>query len=110
MGKYKKLTEEEIMNGNFGFGGDDLKFADMADDARAKAIAWINTYMWPAKKENGYHTSYGLKHYLQDDTGIYMSNNQFKQAMAFCGFLPVDSTELNWTYRISEKALNARWQ
>ena len=45
-------------------------------------------------------TSYGLKHILERDTGIYLTNNQFKDAMLLAGFRPVDPDELNWQYRI----------
>lgn len=38
-------------------------------------------------------------------TGIYLTNNQFKQAMAMCGYLPhCDCSELNWTYAISSRS------
>ena len=50
------------------------------------------------------HTSYGLKHYLEHDTGIYVTNNAFKDAMLICGFEPADPHELNWHYCISEKS------
>ncbi|MBR0060268.1 MAG: hypothetical protein IJP68_02200, partial [Selenomonadaceae bacterium] len=49
-------------------------------------------------------TSYGLKHYLQDEMDIYLTNNAFKDAMLQCGFEPVDWEELNWVYRISKKS------
>ena len=45
-------------------------------------------------------TSYGLKHILQNDTGIYLTNNAFKDAMLLAGYSPVDPDELNWRYRI----------
>ena len=41
---------------------------------------------------------------LERDTDIYMTNNQFKDAMLACGFLPVNERELNWHYCISRKS------
>lgn len=44
--------------------------------------------------------SYSLKHRLERDTGLYMTNNEFKDAMLLTGFLPVDPDALNWKYNI----------
>lgn len=46
-------------------------------------------------------TSYGLKQILQKDTGIYLTNNAFKDAMLLSGYEPVDPDELNWRYRVT---------
>ena len=45
-------------------------------------------------------TSYGLKHMLEDDTHLYLTNNQMKDALYLAGFKPVDPDELNWSFRI----------
>ena len=47
---------------------------------------------------------YGLKHNLQRDTGLYLTNNEFKDAMLMCGYPPVDANKLNWYYCISKKS------
>lgn len=65
---------------------------------------WIRKNIRARKTPNYRHTSYGLKHNLQHDTSIYLSNNEFKDAMLECGFTPVDPDELNWSYGISEKS------
>lgn len=44
--------------------------------------------------------NYSLKHLLEHDTGLYMTNNEFKDAMLLTGFLPVDPDALNWEYNI----------
>ena len=46
------------------------------------------------------HTSYTLKHLLQQDISVYLTNNQFKDAMLLAGYLPEDPSEINWRYRI----------
>ena len=46
-------------------------------------------------------TSYGLKHLLEADTGIYMTNNAFKDAMLLSGYEPIDANKMNWQFRIS---------
>lgn len=50
------------------------------------------------------HTSYGIKHLLERDVHIYLTNNEFKDAMLQAGYKPVDPNELNWRYRISKKS------
>lgn len=44
--------------------------------------------------------SYSLKHLLQHDTGIYLTNNEFKDAMLFAGYQPINPNDLNWKYCI----------
>ncbi len=61
---------------------------------------WIRENIRPAKSILAGRASYGLKHILQDDTGVYLTNNQFKDAMLLAGYKPVDPNELNWRYRI----------
>lgn len=65
---------------------------------------WIRENIFPRKTVNFERTSYGVKHLLQWDTNIYLTNNEFKDAMMICGFEPVNPNKLNWMYRISEKS------
>lgn len=67
-------------------------------------MAWIRENFIPRKTVLYGNTSYGLKHILQHDTNIYLTNNEFKDAMLQCGFEPSDPDELNWHYRISRKS------
>ena len=79
-------------------------FTDLKERERKMVEAWILTNIEPRVSANKHHTSYGIKHLLERDTGIYMTNNAFKDAMLHCGFYPVDETALNWWYCISEKS------
>lgn len=66
---------------------------------------WIEWCITPTKTVNKRTSSYALKHCFERMTGIYLTNNQFKQAMAMCGYLPhCDCSELNWTYAISSRS------
>lgn len=76
---------------------------DLPEDKQEKVFEWIKSKMIPRKTGNLKHSSYGLKHILEKDTGIYVSNNQFKDAMLQAGFKPVNPYELNWCFFISEK-------
>jgi hypothetical protein len=66
---------------------------------------WIAENISPRKTPLLDYTSYGLKHILERDTGIYMTNNEFKDAMLSCGYAPVNPNELNWNYCISKHSL-----
>lgn len=65
---------------------------------------WIRQNILPRKTVNPWHTSYGIKHDLERDTRIYLTNNEFKDAMLQCGYTPSNPDALNWTYCISEKS------
>ena len=64
------------------------------------AMRWIRENILPAEEILPGRTSYGLKHILHHDTKLYLTNNEFKDAMLLSGFEPVNATELNWRYRI----------
>lgn len=67
---------------------------------------WISWCCIPVKYKNSNANSYGLKHCFEQMTGIYLTNNQFKQAMLLCGFYPdCPLQELNWDYSLSKKSL-----
>ena len=59
---------------------------------------WIGNNIAPSKSICS-QTSYNLKHRLQEDTKIYLTNNQFKDAMLmFGGYKPKNENCLNWEY------------
>lgn len=74
------------------------------EEEQRRVFDWIRENIHPRRTPLLYVTSYGLKHRLQSDTGIYLTNNEFKHAMILCGFDPVDPNELNWHYRISKRS------
>ena len=78
---------------------------DLPEQVQEAVLDWIRRNVSPRKTLNKRHTSYGIKHCLQRDLGIYTTNNQFKHAMLLCGYMPENEPELNWIYRISEKSL-----
>ena len=66
------------------------------DEATIAAVSeWIKNNIRPAKKILQGRTSYGMKHILEHDTGIYLTNNEFKDAMMLAGYNPVSPNELN---------------
>ena len=78
--------------------------SELSLEQQETVLNWIKNGIIARKTENRHHSSYGLKHYLQNETGIYVTNNQFKDAMMICGYYPKDPNELNWHYGISKKS------
>ncbi|OKL46988.1 hypothetical protein BSR28_06095 [Boudabousia liubingyangii] len=70
------------------------------DKERQQALMeWIRTDLthgrdWCSK------TSYGLKHLFERDTGHYVTNAQFKDAMIIAGYQPKNIKALNHCYRL----------
>lgn len=83
-------------------GNDDARFTDLTLEEQMKATAWIRENLIPKETPLESSTSYGLKHVLERRTNIYMTNNQFKEAMIACGFYPVEVDAKNWWYCISK--------
>ena len=84
---------------------DDKLITNRSEEVIEKVYDWIKKGFIKRKTPNyDCKTSYGLKHILEHDTGIYLSNNEFKDAMLMCGFVPADPDELNWRYCISQNS------
>ena len=57
------------------------------EDAVVTAVdGWIRKNIRAGKKVLQGHTSYGMKHLLEHDTGVYLTNNEFKDAMLLAGY------------------------
>ena len=99
-------TYSRIIDGHPNTDGDTELFLELPIEHQKAVLEWIKTELVPRKTPNFKHTSYGLKHYLERQTTdhIYMTNNQFKDAMLAAGYKPVDEKDLNWCYCISEKS------
>lgn len=82
-------------------GAVDDRLVSGRDDGELLQIdGWIRENVRKSRSVCKGRTSYGLKHALERDTGIYLTNNEFKDAMLLAGYRPVDPGELNWRYRI----------
>ena len=86
--------------------GEDARlFDELESEEQSTVLQWIaDNLLKTQKTPNLHHSSYGLKHLLERDTSIYMTNNQFKDAMLIAGFGPVKVNEINWHYCISRKS------
>ena len=68
-----------------------------------KIIDWIYENIIPTKRVSKNLNSKYLSELLENDIGINLTNNEFKDAMLFVHYLPVNPTEVNWIYKIKIK-------
>lgn len=83
---------------------DDDLISSRPKEIQEKVFDWIYQSLIPRKTVLKDTTSYGLKHKLDNEIGIYLTNNEFKDAMMECGYEPCDPNELNWHYCLSKKS------
>lgn len=108
-----KYDKSKIMDKGVWTRDDDNHLFDLSAEVRERVLAWIKNGIMPRKTPLYDRTSYGIKHVMQRQTGIYVTNNQFKEAMLECGYAPVDENEYNWVYHISKKSpafIDAEWE
>ncbi|MDT3768195.1 YozE family protein [Gleimia hominis] len=77
-------------------------FLDLNHDDQQFLLEWIATRLTPSEQWNRKRSSYGIKHAFTRDTGIYITNAQFKDAMILAGYAPKNQVALNHVYQISE--------
>ena len=83
---------------------------DRPKEEQEIALRWIAENIRPRKTPLHERSSYGIKHILQHDTGLYLTNNEFKDAMLLSGYEPIDPNALNWNYCISKKSPAFDWR
>lgn len=79
---------------------DDFLMSNLPEAKMSEALDILRGWFEPSNKTSLRHTSYGMKHWLEDAVSCYISNNQFKDAMLILGFEPSDYSELNWCFKI----------
>lgn len=62
-----------------------MEYERLSDESKEKLLAWINERLRHSKAvcKSG---SYALKHLFHSESGIYVTNGQFKQAMIAAGY------------------------
>ena len=80
---------------------DDALIDQLSKRDQIIALRWIDNYLCGGGRTS-LRNSYGLKHILERDTGLYLTNNQFKDAMLRSGYAPtiISANELNWEFVI----------
>ena len=82
---------------------DDALLTDLPKRQRKLVLDWIEDNFYIRKTPNHNYHTYRLKHILQYDTGIYLTDNQFKDAMLQCGFFPLDRYDGSWYFCLGLK-------
>ena len=77
---------------------------NLDDEYRQTVITWREKYFTRSKTMYLDICSYGLKQILEQDTGIYLTNGQFKGAMILSRFTSKNIDELNWYFNISKRS------
>jgi hypothetical protein len=72
----------------------------LSDDQKRLLQDWIADRIKPARAYCYKRSSYGLKHDLQRETGLYVSNGAFKGAMLAAGYKAWPVHEMNPSYKI----------
>ena len=85
-------------------GVDDALMSNLPSNIQQKVSDWIFGKLRKRATPNYNHSSYELKHLIESELGIYLTNNQMKDAMLQEGFRPVKENELNWHFYISQKS------
>lgn len=100
----KKEIYTIIQNGHpvtvSGSDRDNFLINDLTEAKKVEALDILREWFEPSTKTSLRHTSYGMKHWLEDAISCYVSNNQFKDAMLTLGFEPSNYSELNWCFKI----------
>lgn len=94
----------KIINGRAYTDGDTSLITDLSPMEQQAVFRWIRANLIHRKSPNPHQTSYGIKHIIQRDLNIYLTNNQFKDAMVMCDFFPVDERDVYWKFFISQKS------
>lgn len=102
--KYQKISVDDLYTRL-----DDWKFkrfSDMDDKIRCMTIGWIDKNLKKRKTVNKHRTVYGVKHVLQAQTGIYLTESQFAEALLMCGFQLIRKSRFKYVIHInvSEKS------
>jgi hypothetical protein len=79
------------------------RFADLPTDEQQTVLLWIRENVKHKRTTVPEWTAYALKHYMEWDNKLYVTNGAFKGAMQRCGFLPTDPDALNWEFYVSKK-------
>ena len=75
-------------------------------ETRVKEICeWIWLHLRPIQSLNSHRSSYGLKHFVEDDIG-YVANGEFIAAMLMRGYRYAKDGPNAW-FNVSEKAVKA---
>lgn len=98
------MKYDKTCDGNW-WDSDNRGFSTLSAHEQTELLEWIAYCIKPRQTPLLTKTSYGMKHIYEEDTGNYVTNAQFEDAMIIAGYEPVDRRVHNHSYRISKKSL-----
>lgn len=84
---------------------DNALMTDLSENERRIVHEWIRDTFNPIKTPNRQHSTYSLKHLLQEKTGVYITNNQMKHALINMGYTCQNEHQMNWFVNVSEMGI-----
>ena len=96
-----KTITSKIIDGRAWTINDEFTIVDIPNIELDTVLSWIKLNIIPNATPYYDVSSYDLAVALEKETGVYITNNQFKVAMLECGYYPADEGETNWHFCIS---------
>lgn len=84
--------------------GDERSFSDIKGEKREIVKEWVSYWLIPGNRVWKKADTYSLKHRLQYDTTVYLTNNQFKEALILCGLTPNSPEGEDWYFKIDKQS------
>ena len=73
------------------------KFQELSEESKQFLLNWISRNLRPIKTINTNYSSYGIKHWVEDEyPEEYFTNGEFKGAMLEAGYKVKDINAQNW--------------
>ena len=92
-----KTITSKIIDGRAWTINDEFTIVDIPSVELDTVISWIKLNIIPNATPYYEVSSYDLAVALEKETGVYITNNQFKDAMLECGYYPADEGETKRT-------------
>ena len=73
-------------------------------------IEWCETMFEPRQNPLAGHSAYGMKHIFQKDTGEYVTEEVFTEAMIRCGYNSVMTNGMPYLFCVSKKSEAFDWR
>lgn len=79
---------------------DGALISEIPEEGRQMALNLLSSWFEKSSRTSNRHNSYGIKHWLEEATRYYVSNNQLKDAMLSLGFETSNFNDLNWYFKV----------
>ena len=86
---------------DYGPGNAPEHYEELTTEERERMTLWIHERLYPDDRVRAFNrlNSYGLKHLMERETDLYVTNGQFKGGMAAAGYEAFETDDINWEYQ-----------